>query len=125
MPGLKEDLPALLMNSVCDLSPSLSMVVCDHYGRVFPLATCPIDKCSLVDNEADSVSSPVSVMLDLRRAGLVAIDAAVACHGSHDYAVSQGDLLTDGYGLEKAGHDCKMFVKGCYQYKFGWNEVLS
>lgn len=106
------------MNSIRDFSPGLSVVVCNHEGGIFPVAACPIDKCSLVDYESDSVSSPVSVMLDLCRAGLVAIDAAVSCHGSHNHAVSQGKPPADVDGLEEAGHDCKMFVEDCDQYEF-------
>lgn len=89
MPGLKEDLSPFLMDCICYFSPGLGVVLGDHEGCVFPVTASPIDKSAFIDNKPDTISSSISVVLNLRWARLVAVYAAVPGHRTHDYAISQ------------------------------------
>jgi hypothetical protein len=104
MPGLEEYFASHFMHSICNLSPSLRMVVVDHEWQVTPVAAGPINKSALSHNQTSSVPSSIRVVLDLGWTRLVLVQTAVACHRTHDDAISQRKLAADDDGLKKARH---------------------
>lgn len=100
MPRLKVHGATRLVHRVGYFPPRLDVLMGDHERRPLIIAASPIYKSALIDDQAGSISGPVSVMLDLRWAGLVVVDATVSCQGRHHDSVLQDELPADSDGVE-------------------------
>lgn len=112
MPGLKENLAALLMNRIDDGLPCIRVLLCHHQRRVGPLGAVIVDKCALGDYQSRPVAGSICVVLNGRLSRLVLVDAAVPGHGAHANSVPQLGQVAQYHGFQETRHNVNVCCEG-------------
>ena len=100
MPHLEDNLSSLTVHCVCDLFPHFNMAVIKHHQCMRPFPSIEVDKGTFHNNETDTVTRALGIVVSAGLCGLVSIDTAVSGHGAHTDVILQRDCITQSGELQ-------------------------